>query len=338
MADPIRLTKNIEEALRINKPEAIISGFTYDEPTENQLLFFFKPECFLYGKEQQTRAILEMVFEKFSIFHVDIAGILILGGKRIEELSIIDHHYGLINRLSREASKIVTPDESIDMKHLLGIESLENDCQIMGGHEFLNLYPGYDAESLNEFWLSRKSLKLRSGFYFQEYTIEDRKIILVNGFHPVQIVRYTHPDRRLIVLLIDSDTDWKSLKHDLAGDTYPERAGENSIRGEIFKNKQLYGIEQVDISNNCVHLSAGPFEALFEIDNFLENIKEAGFDLFKTNIGRRLKEKNFSEDEIIRSLSNPTAVIDGKTIDLDTFTEEKNTTESISLYLKYFHV
>ncbi|MGE5343245.1 MAG: hypothetical protein ACM3SY_17370 [Candidatus Omnitrophota bacterium] len=343
MADHLPLIHQIEEALTENQSESLICRFHFDDSSrsdrlpENQLLFFFKPECFQFPDKKQQRQLMEMVFETFGRFNIRIDGAILLDGKRLEEFSIIDRHYGFINRLSRKASEMVSPEDLARIYDALGIADPEH-YQVLGGHEFLKRYPEFDEKEENDFWLSKHSVKLRSGFYFQTYTVNGDKFIIINGFHPLQVRRYTHPLQRIVVLLLNTDTDWKVLKADLSGDTYPERARATSIRGELFKNHEKYGLPPVDISTNCVHLSAGPFEAIFEIDNFLKNVDDAHFDLYKTNVAVRMQERALSRDEVDRSLTNPTAEIEGKVVDLNTFTEEKNTNDAIALYCEYFRI
>ena len=331
------LIENILRSLGQNKPDQMIMDFKFKKTkeTENELLFFFKPECFFGGDPIHIKAILEMVFEKFAAFKVDISGILLLDGKRLEELSIMDRHYGFINKISKEASKIVSEEDLKKIQLALGIDNLKN-YEVLGGHEVLRKHPEFNERSLDEFWQTKKSIKLRSGFYVQQYSVKEQPMIMINGFHPSQLRHYTNPLHKIILILLNSDTDWKILKNDLAGNTFPERAKRESIRGEIFANHSKYGIQNVSISSNCVHLSAGPFEALFEIDNFLSNIKNLGFDLNMTNIARLMKKNKFEKGEIKRCLSNPNVRTDGEWTDLFTFTEEKNSHEAISEYREYF--
>jgi len=331
------LIEKILRSLGENKPERTILDFKFKKSkgTENELLFFFKPECFFGGDPVHIKAILEMVFEKFTEFKVDISGILLLDGKHLEELSIMDRHYGFINKISKEASKIVSQEDLKKIQLALGIDNLKN-YKILGGHEVLRKYPEFNERSLDEFWQTKKSIKLRSGFYLQQYSVKEQPIIMINGFHPSQLRHYTNPIHKIILILLNSDTEWKILKNDLAGDTFPERAKAHSIRGEIFANHQKYGIQNISISNNCVHLSAGPFEALFEIDNFLSNIRDVDFNLNKTNIARLMNENGFEKEEIQRCLLNPKIQIDEVPTDLFTFTEEKNSNEAISEYREYF--
>jgi hypothetical protein len=331
------IIKAIENALVRKESEFIISNFEFEQSFENQLLFFFKPECFFKGNAPELRNLVDMTLKKFIRFDVEISGILLLDGKHLEKLSIMDRHYGFINKLSRESSKILSKKELDQVQDSLGIEDISG-YQVIGGHEFLKQHAGFNEESLNELWMTKKSIKLRSGFYLQEYAINGKKIILINGFHPSQLRHYTHPLHKIVVLLLHSNTNWKILKNDLAGDTFPERAKEDSIRGEIFKKRENYGLSNVSISSNCIHLSAGPFEALFEINNFLKNIKGIKFNLGCTNIARLIneKEKGMKEEETERCLLNPTTEINGTSTDLFTFSEEKDTSKAVSDFCEFF--
>jgi hypothetical protein len=229
----------ILNAIRQRKQELLISKFRYDKYAKNELIFFFKPECFLVDKPDYIEAVINMVFNKLKKFNTYISGILLLNGKRLDELLIMERHYGFINTLSKNASEIITDEELLKIRNSLGIDSVEK-FKLLGGHEFIKEYNKFNENSLNELWLSKKSIKLRSGFYFQKYTVNGENVILINGFHPAQITHFTNPVHKIVLLLLHSDTDWKILKNDLAGDTFPENSNQDSIRGEIYTNSHKY--------------------------------------------------------------------------------------------------
>lgn len=321
----------------------LISAFNYGQKYENELLFFFKPECFFSGKHRQTLDLLEMVMEKFRDYNIQITGAMLLRGHFVDNFSIMDKHYGYINHLSRESGSILKSGEKAEIHRMLELDS-PDDFEILGGHEFLNRFDTFDAFSLNKLWSSKKSLKLRSGFYFQSYRVEDpggdnniSNVILVNGFHPAQLRHFTEPERKIVVLLLNSDSDWNDLKFKLVGDTFPEKAEPQSIRGELFNTPGQYGLDSVSVSSNCVHLSAGPFEALFEIQNFLSNVKDTGFQMKCSNIYRLMTEAGFKPPAVTHCLENPGAIIDNETVDLFTFTENKNSEEAICDFRDLFY-
>ena len=329
------LVKDIVKSVFSNKDEILIRNFEFKHNKRNELLFFFKPECFLVKNADFTKSIIEMVLNKFRQYDVDISGVLQMNGKRLEELSIMDRHYGFINKLSRNASKMISEEELSKIKESLGIKNLE-EYKIFGGHEFLLKYDKFNERSLDNLWSSKKAEKLRSGYYVQKYTIDDDNIILIDGFHPSQLRHFTDPSHIIIILLLHSNTFWKNLKNNFVGNTFPENAENNSIRSELFKNSKIYGIEEVNITNNCVHLSAGPFEALFETDNFLKNIQNIDFYLDKTNMFRLMGERGIRKENIEKCIQNPIAQINGKPSDLFTLTEDKDSLDAITCYSQYF--
>ncbi|MCP4352158.1 MAG: nucleoside-diphosphate kinase [Desulfobacterales bacterium] len=327
------LINGIIDAISSKDSEVLISKF--DLITKrNELLFFFKPECFL-NDEDYTKAIIEMSLNKFVQYEANICGAILLSGRTLDRFGIMDNHYGYINRMSKNASKLITDDEKMAIFKNLHIE-ITDKTNIYGGHEFLNIYKNFDENSLDSLWSSKKSLKLRSGLYFQKYSAEEEKFILINGFHPAQLGHFTKLDRKIVVLLLRSDNDWKILKDMMVGDTFPEQAVKDSIRGDLFSNKGKYNLKDVSIANNFVHLSAGPFEAFYEIDNFLKRLDITDFKLSEHNIYKYMVKMSTDEDNIKRSISNPSAQIGGREIDLFTYTENKNTEEAISDYMKYF--
>jgi len=315
-----------------NQKEVLIAPFHFDQARRNELLFFFKPECFIGKTQSDFTAISRMVLKKFTERQVDVSGALLLNGTRLDELSIMDRHYGFINTYSRQASALMTDKEVDFIQSSLKIDL--KDYSVLGGHEFLARFKHYNHDTLNDLWLSKKSVKLRSGFYIQSYEVDGSKVVLVNGFHPSQLAHFTDPTHKIVVLLLKGDTAWKALKNDLAGDTYPERSNPDSIRGELFKNQALYHAENIAISNNYIHLSAGPFEALFESSNFLSRLSAVQFDIRQTNLASRMLARGLDPADIEKALTNPTGVLDGKPVDLFSITENLDTTAAVERYIQ----
>jgi hypothetical protein len=262
--DLIRKTKSVKSA-HIIQPVKI--GQT---DKQNELVFFIKPELFEVDDQSKILNSLMLIEEKFAAYQVEVDGIVILPGNVLAEHEIMNRHYGFINQLSRMASQMVTGEIRAHMFETLHIKD-DGTYNILGGHEFQQMYQiGVDA--LSDIWFSQGAKKLRSGFYVVADTYQGDPFILVNGFHPSQLAHYTHEDHRILLMLIHTDTDWYDLKFDLVGDTFPENAKTDSIRGQLFAHPELYGQDDVGINSNGVHLSAGPFEAAFEVVNFFGDI------------------------------------------------------------------
>lgn len=64
---------------------------------------------------------MSLVFDKFNEYEVDIDGAALYPGKTVGKYSIMDRHYGVINTLSKQASKVLTKDERDLVFSTLGI-------------------------------------------------------------------------------------------------------------------------------------------------------------------------------------------------------------------------
>lgn len=237
---------------------------------KNELVFFIKPELLRIDDNAKILNSLKLIEEKFAAYQVAVNGVVILPGQVLAEYEIMNRHYGFINQLSRLASQIVTQEIRQQMFTLLEIED-HGDYKILGGHEFLKTYQT-NIDALNDIWFGQGAKKLRSGLYFISDIYKGDPILLVNGFHPSQLMHFTRKDHRIVLMLIHSDADWYDLKFDLVGDTFPQNANPDSIRGQLFAHPETYGQDDVGINTNGVHLSAGPFEAAFEVVNFFGEI------------------------------------------------------------------
>ena len=237
---------------------------------QNELVFFIKPELLRVDDNAKILTSLKLIEEKFSDYKVSVNGTVILPGKVLADYEIMNRHYGFINQLSRMASTMVTADIRKDMFQKLDLED-RGEYKVLGGHEFLQTFQA-SIEALNDIWFGQGAKKLRSGFYFVADIYKGVPFLLINGFHPSQLMHFTREDHRIVLMLLHADADWYDLKFNLVGDTFPENAAPDSIRGQLFAHPELYGQDEVGINTNGVHLSAGPFEAAFEVVNFLGRI------------------------------------------------------------------
>ncbi len=291
---------------------------------QNELVFFIKPDLFLTNENENILNSLDLIYAKFAEYKVETNGVVSLPGNVLEQYKIMNRHYGFINQLSRKASSIITGD--LRKQVFATLQRKDNDnIKVLGGHEFLATYP-VSIEELNKIWFGQGAQKVRSGLYVIADSIHEEPFILVNGFHPSQLQHYTQEDHRILLMLIHTDADWYDLKFELVGDTFPENAKPESIRGQLYANPQFYGQEVVNINANGVHLSAGPFEAAYEVVNFFGKILD--FDAQQTPplAIRRALEKGLHSDLAYSLLENP--IIGDQ--DLFTATENMNTEEAVA--------
>lgn len=292
---------------------------------QNELVFFIKPELLRVEDDAKILNSLKMIEEKMAAFQAEVHGMVAVPGSILADYQIMNRHYGFINQLSRKASEMVSDEIRKQMFKILKIED-RGEHKILGGHEFLQTYLA-NVEVLNEIWFGQGAQKLRSGFYFVEDTFQGDPILLVNGFHPSQLLHFTREDHRIILMLIHSNTDWNDLKFELVGDTFPARANPESIRGHLFADPARYGQEDVGINTNGVHLSAGPFEAAFEVVNFFSDILSHNAHTHPPLAIQRAIESGMDQSLAFSLLENP-AIGDR---DLFSETENLNTGTAVQL-------
>lgn len=296
----------------------------------NELVLFLKPEVFLVADAAAMRRTVDLAFAKIAEFGAQVDGVAIVGGKVLDDLDIMSRHYGLINRLSRSASTSLDAADQQKIADGLGI-SLSN-AQLLGGHEYLARYSSETPATLDRLWFEGKSTKIRSGFYVRAVEKDGEQLVLINAFHPAQLLHFTDPTHRIVLMLVHSDTDWSTLKNEMGGATFPEKASPRSIRGTCYADPATYGFEKVGIDNNLVHISAGPFEAMFEIYNFFGTTIGAQPSETPSLALRRMHEAGIGDVQALAALDNPPLTLNGKATDLFSATEDTDTEPAIELY------
>lgn len=313
----------VQQTLSAQKSKIIQPIRVAQTNKQNELVFFVKPELFDVEDTAKIHNSLILIEEKFKDFNVEVNGTAILPGSFLEKFEIMNRHYGFINQLSRLASNMVDAETRQRLFSTLEIED-HGEHQILGGHEFLKHFQS-DIPTLSDIWFAQSANKLRSGFYFIEDTFQGESFILVNGFHPSQLDHFTREDHRILLMLVHTDTDWYDLKFELVGDTFPERAKTDSIRGQLYANPDRYGQKEVGINTNGVHLSAGPFEAAFEVVNFFGVLLDLDPGQTPPLAIKTAQESGFSKQAALALLDNPS--LNGS--DLFSKTENMNTLEAV---------
>jgi len=301
----------------------IIQDFRFKTRRKNQLLAFLKPESFLDKTEEQIDKIFDLALEKFAGFGVSIDGAAVFPGPALEKFSIMDRHYGVINALSKSASKALSKEDRGALFAALGMK--DKDTKVLGGHEAMEFSGIASTKKFDTMWLETPSTKVRSGFYARPMVLKNETVVVINGFHPHQLAHYTASGRKLAVMLVSSDTSWSILREEMLGNTFPEKANPNSIRGIMHKEAKNYGFQSVRIENNIMHLSAGPTEALFEMDNFFK--ESLGIDIADSDakLASKLKKAGLTKEQIIRVLTDK---------DLHGELEHKDTAEAVKVIRK----
>ena len=293
-------TDSILEAITSYEADIALEPFRFETAKQNQMLFFIKPEVFLL-EINQAKEVCRFMLSHIDSFGIDVAGVYMLSSEHLKSKHIMDRHYGYINEISRTASHSISADDGRVLRHMCNASA---DTPILGGHEVLERYSTLTPASLDRLWSTKASKKLRSGLYFEIFEIDGLRIIIANGFHPNQLDHFTADGRRICLFLLNSDLPWKVLRSQMLGDTFPERAADESIRGHLNRHAKHYGFAEVTIANNCAHMSAGAFEAVLELKNFLSGA-DVGFQVERCRMADYFRTWNLGTPELETAVNNP---------------------------------
>jgi hypothetical protein len=296
----------------------------------NEALMFIKPEVFMLGDKASMEKVVQYMLDCLKKFNAKVEGICAVGGSFLGKNNVMSRHYGYINVVSNSASR--TLDDGFRKKIEEAFKLGPGKYEVLGGHEFLKKYKTETPETLDKLWFEEKSVKLRSGFYVRHVKKDGVDIALVNGFHPNQLFHFTNPSHKTVLLLIHSNTSWWKLKNEMIGATFPEKAVPESMRGMLYANAKKYGFDSITIANNCVHLSAGPFEGMAEIANFFSKIIMLDVRKQQPLLLKKMGSSGINLDDALKSLDNPPIEYDGRSTDLFTATEDADSDKAISIF------
>jgi nucleoside diphosphate kinase len=307
--------------------------FTQEAPVgKNEFLLFIKPEIFLAGV--QTQAVVQMMLDKIAKFGLTIHNAKVLSAKYLEDHNIIAQHYGVINKIASDAKNNVSQAGKDKFKELYTIDF--NTAPVMGGIEFLKAYPEFTPYTLDILWQAKTSKKLAGGTYVSDIKMDDATIYLINGFHPRQIHHFTQTGRCIVVMTVSGDTSWVKARDEMIGNTFPDKAMDGSIRRALLDNMKQYGMAEVGIAANGIHLSAGPVEGLIELtrynSNYADKSKVLSFENFA--FGQKLKT-TLSPEQVNKVLSNVNVTMDGKTVSVFDMTETVDSDQALEMLKKH---
>jgi nucleoside diphosphate kinase len=334
------LTSLISDNIKKAQKETIFFADIYSNLSapegENEFLFFIKPEITIESSTIKLENILEMIQSKIESFGFNIQNIKILTAKYLKQYNIIAQHYGVINKISTKAVLNMSDTAKDKFKEIYS-KSI-SDAKVLGGSEFLEQYPDFNANSLDFLLQNKKTVKLAGGTYSLDVKIDNEIVYVINGFHPRQLEQFIAKGRSIIVFTLSGDINWSDARANFIGSTFPESANQGSIRKELLIKKEILGLDEVSQGLNGVHLSAGPVEALIELCRYNSNFSnnEDIKDYTDFSFGKKLAE-NFEKSNVDKIISNVNVLIEGKNVSIFDLTEEKNADEAINILKKYFN-
>jgi len=304
------------------------------EVKSNQFLFFIKPEITVKSDNIKLDEILKLIFAKIGEFGFSVHDVKVLTAKYLDQFNIIAQHYGVINQIASNAVANMSEGAKDKFNELYG--KSVNEAQVLGGLEFLEKYPEFTANTLDYLCQNLGSKKLAGGTYVVEVKLDDEMVYVINGFHGRQLSQFIEQGRSIIVMSLSSDTDWSNARSNFIGATDPSKANAGSLRRAFLDNKDQLGLPDVSQGANGVHLSAGPVEALVELQRYNSNFSTGEAKAFtEFSFGKQLADA-FTADAVSAIVKNSNVDVDGKSTSVFDLTEEKNANEALELLKPLF--
>lgn len=303
---------------------------------ENQFIFFIKPEVTLTSETIDFSKVLDLAFEKLEEFDLTVNDIKVLGSDYLQKNNIIAQHYGVINKLASNPLIHMTQGAKDKLLEVAGVDSLDK-VNVLGGIEFLDKYRAFNDVSLDILLQNLSPKKLAGGTYVVKVKVDADEVYVINGFHSRQLNHFIASGRNIVVMTVSGNLSWADARGKFIGATNPETADSASLRSNLLKNKEAFGMPEVSQGLNGFHLSAGPVEGLVELVRYNSNFNETdGVKTYKDfSFGQKL-DAVFSTSEIQSIMNNENVTFEGKTISTFDLTEEKSANESIELLKKAF--
>jgi hypothetical protein len=296
---------------------------------KNEFVFFMKPEITIPSSNIQLEKILELIQDKVDGFGLRIHNVKILSAKYLEQYDIIAQHYGVINKISSNAIDNMSQSAKDKFIELYG--KAVSEVKTLGGSEFLEQYPHFNAYVLDYLWQNKENKKLAGGTYCEDIKVDDEIIYLINGFHPRQLKHFTEKGRSIVVMTLSGDINWDEARNNFIGATNPSNANKGSLRRAFLDNKEALGLSEVSQGINGVHLSAGPVEALIELKRYNSNFSDkSGIKEFSEFSFGETLANNFN-NQFEKIVDNINVEVNGKPISIFDLTEEKNADEAIAI-------
>lgn len=304
----------------------------YTKPADNglhQFTVFLKPEATDAPAGVKVDKVCELLLERLEAFNVEVGAALVLNGPYLAKAQIMDNHYGVINSISKGGRAAISDGAEAKLKEGFS-DLLEAGCPVLGGHEFIERNPEFSALALSTINDNIGTSKLAGGTYALKLDLFGLPQLILNPFHPYQLVPFNAPGSAVIVLEGLSKTPWAELRSKLVGTTNPATAEAGSIRQQFLEHQESLGLVAVNQGANGVHLSAGPLEGMVELQRFFSN-HDAGdaINWGDTAFGGLLIDQGAEASKVADLATNPE--INGESaFDL---TEEIDAAESASRLL-----
>jgi hypothetical protein len=300
------------------EPCVWVRPYSLPRDSMHQFVIFLKPEVTASGEGVDVRGVLDILIRVSESWNLAFGAIRLLSGRYLGSNQLMDAHYGVINRISRNGQSAISRSAAEALQETFK-EDIDAGAKVVGGHQFLNAYPQFSSAALSVITDNVGTKKLAGGTYALPLRVFGQRYIVLNPFHPYQLEAFTGEDKSIFAFEGRSKTSWPDLRRRFTGATDPKKASDGSVRAELLKDFEKLGIQEISQGSNGIHVSAGPLEGMVELQRFFSDpTLEQALTPAQTCFGRDLLSagmsdeiiKLFSENHIVNLESGPVSAFD----------------------------
>jgi nucleoside diphosphate kinase len=334
------LSETIQKTLRlVTQPDAWMSDvwvrpyIVGHRKTRHQFLMFLKPEVLDSTRGIDVGSVIDTAVQRIEEFGGTIGAIRVLSGAYMAEHKIMQAHYGVISDVYTRGADALSQQAKGCLDAHFGAD-IASGASVMSGAEFLQRNPVFNGTSLHILQENIGTTRLGPGMYAMKLRMLGQTIVVLNPFHAFQLIDYLNPTKAIVALEVCTDRSWLDIRRELIGTTNPADAQPQSLRKTFLSRKSELSLPNIGRSSNGVHASAGPLEAMVEIDRFF-SCAAANIGLANTAFGTELRMFGISEQHIEKVAQNPNVKIsDESTVSIFDATEERDDSDaSLIIYL-----
>ncbi len=200
----------------------------------------------------------------------------VFSGEEIDRGMLIDQHYYAIASKATilKAYQIPVPSDKFQEAFGLTWEAALAENRAFNAIDACNEL-GVDTPGLDALWSKVTKVKFGGGFYCGEIKRDDKPSMFVfNAFFMTMRKKFVDPNASIHYYVVEFDPavlSWRDFRSKVLGPTDPKLSPPDALRGKMFAEWKDLGLEyEPNVSDNCVHASASPFEGLVERMNWLK--------------------------------------------------------------------
>lgn len=273
---------------------------------QNHFIIMMKPELNDTIRGVDTKAILDLLLEKFKIWNINVGAVRVLSSDYLKKKLLIEKNWYTLNTICKngldECSEITKKALSKEFPDV----PLNKD-NVLGGFEFLNNYSEFSSFALDILTRNLKTVKVGAGAYAIKIDINGNPKIILNSFHPYQYDWFTRKGNSVIVFECITNSNLIDIRHNMIGLVSPRDSQIGSMKRILFEEKENFNVSNVSVLFNGFHVSPNPIEGMFSIVDFFSDTESGKtISLKETLLGNLLLKNNMKISEIENLRYNPT--------------------------------